>query len=293
MFSRKDAEPAPIRHASTVILVRPSAETFEVYLVKRAKQMAFMGGAYVFPGGKLDAQDVSERTLGRLVDGAIDRCDSRLERTPGVALSKEQAAGLYVAAARELFEEVGVLLASGAPAVDESWRDKVHSNEVPFCELFERVDAKIDIGRLNYFAHWITPSVEPRRYDTRFFVTALPPGQNPTIDRGENTEAMWLTAADAITAHRRGTIFLPPPTLRTLEELDTLALGELAEPRPVAPILPKIRVEEGKITIVLPWDSEYPALDGDALAGLAEPHPRRFGSSEIPILLPPRKLSPR
>ncbi|RMG19184.1 MAG: hypothetical protein D6729_05805, partial [Deltaproteobacteria bacterium] len=226
--------------------------------------------------------DASERMLARLPEGAAARAAARLEATPGRPLSPEVALGLYVAAARELFEEAGVLLARHAtdgrpvtfdrPEVHgrfQTYRRRIHDRSDPltFAEVLEQEDLVLDLEALSYFAHWVTPSFEGRRFDARFFLAEMPAGQEPAIDEEETTASAWLSPAEALQRAAREEIFLAPPTARTVEELAEFpsieALFRAASERDVVAILPKVQLDPP--AILLPWDPAYGATEGEGL----------------------------
>lgn len=219
-----------VRDAATVIVLR--GPPFQVLLLRRHARSGFMAGAYVFPGGKLDERDRQEAAQW---PGLLPLA-SRLLPTPGRALSPEVAAGLHLTAVRETEEECGL---------------------------------RLDPLGLTYFSHWITPSFEPRRFDTRFFVAAAPQGQEARADEKEITDLRWLEPTQALLAHDAGEIFLPPPTQVSLRELAPLAdwgaLRSYLASRPVSPILPKVAAGEGEFTILLPWDPDYAEAPGEGL----------------------------
>jgi 8-oxo-dGTP pyrophosphatase MutT (NUDIX family) len=266
------------KDAATVVLLRARGEETEVFLVRRHGQSAFMGGAYVFPGGKLDGAD---RELASFVrDPSFAE---RLEPTPGRSLSVEDAIGLHAAACRELFEEAGVLIADGAAGAE--WRTRLQSGEATLAEMCRAEGLIPRLERLTYFAHWVTPSLEQRRYDTRFFLVELPPDQTPIHDDRETTEEAWLTPGEALAMHEKREIFLPPPTQRTLEELGPGAPHEIiarAGERTIAAILPKVSVLDGRFTILLPWDPDYETTEGESL-DVPSPHPNASLPSRIAV----------
>lgn len=284
-FSRSDAKvDTKPKDASTVILLRESPQGAEVLLLKRHSKSAFMGGAFVFPGGKVDEADRALHA-GGVSDAQAQRCLSRLDPTPGTPLNTADAVGFFVATARELFEEAGVLLGAEDRFESEegsvrlsAWRSKLQKQEATFADLVKEESLNLDVDALAYWAHWITPSAERRRYDTRFFVVAMPKGQTATFDALETTEQAWMRPKDALAAHERNEIFLPPPTQRNLEELgeaesDSVAsMLKLARERRVGPILPKVTVVENRITILLPWDPQYKETDGESLDVEVPPH---------------------
>lgn len=282
------------KEAATVVLIREGPPGLECFLVRRHKASGFMAGAFVFPGGKLDPEDMSAAMLARVQPSERARHAQRLEPTPGQALPPERAVGLAVATLRELFEEAGVLLARPVGA-DELvrgdgvpvWRRELLAGAVAFGALLEREGLELALDHLEYWDHWITPSAEPRRFDTRFFVARMPEGQSAEIDDAETTDSRWLDPEAALAAHRAGSLFLPPPTERTLEGLLGLrsfeALTRAAAARVVAPILPKLHLEEGGASIVMPWDPDYAGLPGEGLPLDAERVTAARLGSRIPV----------
>ncbi len=189
----------------------------------------FVGGAYVFPGGAVDPDDATDDASARCV--GIDDVDA--STTLGL-----EAGGLayWVACARELFEEAGLLLAigeDGTPldASDEALTARLveHRREVNggtrrFLDVLEEERLVLDATALSYFAHWITPVGPPRRYDTRFFVAAAPLGQVPLHDDKELVANSWITPAEALERHGRGEMQLILPTIKNLEAIARFAL---------------------------------------------------------------------
>jgi 8-oxo-dGTP pyrophosphatase MutT (NUDIX family) len=231
---------AQLREAASVILLRRAKPGFEVFLLRRRKGASFMASAFVFPGG-----------------GAESTEDAR------------------TCAARELFEEAGVLLAKDA---SEGENETLGEESVfSIASLRKKVLAKgsdptavlAAAGLLWWtdvlvpWSHWITPSVEPRRFSARFFICELPLGQDPSFDDVETVDQAWVTPQDAIA--RAGDLALPPPQLRTFHELAgyptieaALAAGHqrATEPFPILPRLRTMAPGDGP-TLLLPWDPEY------------------------------------
>ena len=246
------------RDAATVILIRPAAAPhpgdagIEVFLLRRRKSATFMSGAFVFPGGIAEA-------------GEDD---------------------LRITAARELFEEAGVLLATTAIADDDRvrLRARVLAGE-PLAAVLAEAGLVLDPDRLQYFAHWITPSAEPRRYDTRFFVAVLPADQEPRFDDHETVDQAWVDPRTV--RERAGELALPPPQVRSLAELsgsrttaEVLALAA-ARARHPHPIVPRLAPSGGGFALLLPWDPEYlSAGTGDAVPIDAD-HPLAIGPSRF------------
>ncbi|HEX4926814.1 MAG TPA: MBL fold metallo-hydrolase [Burkholderiales bacterium] len=192
------------RPAATLILLRDSPSGPEVLMLQRTKSAVFLGGAYVFPGGSLDAGD--HDLASRVID--FD--------------AQEPPIAYWVAAVRECFEEAGVLIACDVerrsiPAERAerlmAWRER------PFAELLEKEDLYIPAGELAYFGHWVTAPGRARRFDTRFFVAACPQGQRGSHDANETVHDLWLTPREALERAERGEIELVFATQHTLRDL--------------------------------------------------------------------------
>lgn len=265
----------PPRPASTVVLVRPASPAFEVFLVRRHDNVAFMSGAHVFPGGRVDEAD-GVADPRRCCDGV----DTAVARLPD--LTPAEAVAFHVAAVRELFEEAAVLLArearngpdSGAPPqVARSgqtlleWRHDLLGHRVTIGELADREGLRLALDALTLFAHWVTPDVETRRFDTYFFLAVAPEGQQAVHDERENTHGAWLTPEDAIARCRRGDLALPPPTWTTLRALSAFTRVEDAEAWARTQRAPRVQpcvTERGDGTrlIMLPGDPGCPPVEG-------------------------------
>lgn len=207
---------APIKRASTVVLMRDTARGPEVFMVRRTFTIAFMAGAHVFPGGRVDEADAADVSWADLPDGAA------AHRAPSTAFA--------VSAARELFEEAGVLLARdrngrcpATTAAFAEWRAAVHDKARSFREVVTDAGLRLALDAIVPFARWVTPPNEVRRFDTWFYLTAVPDGQIPVHDTSENVASEWLRPADAIAACVAGRVHLPPPTWATLRELEPFA----------------------------------------------------------------------
>ncbi len=225
-----------IREAASVILLRDAPGGFEVFLLRRHRSASFMASAFVFPGG-----------------------------------ATEEGEDAKTAAARELFEEAGVLLARDSGAQNEtlqvrsqdSLRQKVLTG-TPAAAVLELAGLKWATDGLVPWAHWITPSVENKRFSARFFVGELPAGQIPKFDATETVDQAWVTPQDGLA--RAGELALPPPQVRTMWELsqyDSLAAVFAAakkradEPHPIMPrLMPAVEGESGAM-LLLPWDRDY------------------------------------
>jgi 8-oxo-dGTP pyrophosphatase MutT (NUDIX family) len=235
-----------VRDAATVILLRDGADGIEAWLLTRVAAMAFAGGMTVFPGGRVDPADASLP----VTDAEVVRVATRFECTA------EFARALVGAAARETFEETGVLLT--VPSADLSGaRADVERGFVSFGDLLRANGLTIDAAALHPWSRWVTPEGEVRRYDTRFFVAELPADQRAQDVTTESTEARWVRVAAALEHAQRGEFKLLTPTMTTLAALadhgsvaDVIAM---AEQQPLAPIQPKLHIGgDGSVTIELP-----------------------------------------
>ena len=298
--------PPPIAHAATVLLLRETAGALQVLLTKRAPGLSFMAGLWVFPGGRLEAADLAPALAERSDQAAVADTSSRmLGRDDGQPIDTPTARGLLVAACRETFEESGVLLATtrdGSAGWDvarlarvAARRTAAAADPTEFARLLADEELLLDLEHLVYWSHWITPSFESRRFDTRFFALRVPHDQEASVDYGELTHHAWLCESDVDTHMASGEMKLAPPTRLTLQDLwashrqhgglDAMLEGERR--RIVPPILPKGRMLEGdEAEIVLPWDAGYSAMPDEGCAVLA-------GYPEYVTAMPSRVRFPR
>ena len=191
------------RPAATLALMRERAGAIEVLMLQRTQSAAFLGGAYVFAGGALDAADDDGRIVARVRGLGMP--------TPAVAY--------WVAAIRECFEEAGVLLACDAQGqfVSASRAAQLaHYRKKPFLELLQAEDLYLPASELAYFGHWITAPGRARRFDTRFFLAMAPEGQEGSHDENETVHALWITPRDALERAGRGEIELVHATRESL-----------------------------------------------------------------------------
>jgi 8-oxo-dGTP pyrophosphatase MutT (NUDIX family) len=250
----------PARLASTVVLIRPSKTRFDVFLVRRHDNVAFMGGAHVFPGGRVDDADRFDHAE-RLCDGVGEA----VARMPD--LDPADAIGHHVAAVRELFEEAGVLLARPGDAHRlGSHRGELAAGTLTLRELAEREGLRLALDELAVFAHWVTPEVEIKRFDTRFFVARVPEGQEPAHDNAETTHSEWMDPAEAVARCRRDDIALPPPTWTTLRTLEAFSSADevmqWARQHRVVRIQPGFYKDDTVTMLTLPGDPTFPAIEG-------------------------------
>ena len=280
-----------MRAAATVLLLRELDGELEVLMMRRGAGLSFMANMWVFPGGRVDAADASAAIRARIPPDAFDKWRGHMRSPQGELLTDDEALALYVAACRETFEESGVLLArdpSGARCGAERTarlqdrRDEVAANAAAFVALLEREDLYLDLATLVYWSHWITPSLEPKRYDTRFFAIAVPQDQAASADRGELTEHAWIRPARVHEALARRELKVVPPTLLTLEDLHDshvrhgglAAMLEAERGRATPPVMPRIEPCANEFRVVMPWDPGYAAAPGEGClpAGGFPPH---------------------
>ncbi len=237
-------------------------------MVRRNLRSDFVGGAYVFPGGAVDPLDGGAEAEAL----CAGRSDAGASALLGVA-----SGGLayWVAVVRETFEEAGLLLAGrpGGPDLLAGDRDEearfaaeraaVNAGTRRFLDLCREEHLRLGVGDIHYFAHWITPRGVPRRYDTRFFVAAAPPGQIAAHSAGETIAEVWISPHDALARHRAGEIEVIFPTIRNLQAIgrfatsaELLIAAEQASSA-VPAIEPRVVPDGNGMRIVLPGDPGY------------------------------------
>lgn len=264
-----DPRTVPVRPAATVMMVRDrdGRDGIEVFMLRRTGRATFGAGMYVFPGGRVDDVDgaAAIEPFCRGLDDANASAQLRLE-VGGLAY--------WVAAIRECFEEAGILLATkrdGSELVlNDDDRHAVHDGTLSMAALCQRDDLVLELSTTQYVDHWITPMGENRRFDTRFFVTEAPAGQEGLHDDKETVDSLWVNPADALAMMAAGELQMMPPTIATLTWLDqhasaSAAVAAGAELTDISPVLPKLkRDENGKfIGISRPGDDDYLTLDVD------------------------------
>ena len=238
--SRAPGAAGGIRKAATLLVAREgprAAAGVELFMVRRPARGAFPN-LHVFPGGKVDADD----------DGVAPFCAGRTDAEAS-ALLDMTCGGLryWVTAIRECFEECGVLLAYRAgrlfrPADErererfDAHRDALATGALTFAELLAREELRLAVDRVHYFSHWITPETAPARFDTRFFLALLPPGQRAAEHSRETTAGAWVTPARALANHAAGQWLMIHPTLATLRTVARFSnvdqlLGDVAAGR--------------------------------------------------------------
>jgi len=251
----RPAEPVPARPAATILLVRDGASGLEVFMVVRHRQIEFAGGALVFPGGRVEADDA--------------------------ALAGPDPLGAFrIAGIRETFEECGVLLArpaDGTALVDAArltlleptWRARVAKGEVSLSAMFAAEALVPAADTLLHVAHWITPERMPKRFDTQFFLAAAPPDQVATHDGHESEDSVWINPAQAVAEANAGQRRLVFATRKVLEKLarsatvaEALAAARTAR---VVTVLPGLRRVAGVVKLTIPAEADYGGSEFDML----------------------------
>jgi 8-oxo-dGTP pyrophosphatase MutT (NUDIX family) len=250
----------PVRDAATVVLLRDAEAGLEVFLIKRSGLSDVLGGAYVFPGGKLDSAD------------ALANIENRIDQSPQALhaalnepeLTNHNAAALYVAALREAFEECGVLFAEGATLESTALAAQLLKDGLSFADMLQQLNLRLQTQHVLPWSRWITPklaSVSTKRFDTRFFIATVPMNQTAIHDNYEATESVWLTPRAALEQYRQGEIALAPPQIMSLAHLShhSTVVSVLAEARskPPAVIEPEPFDYEGIRTITYPGDPQH------------------------------------
>jgi 8-oxo-dGTP pyrophosphatase MutT (NUDIX family) len=243
--------PVPPRPAATVILLRDAGGTLEVCVMQRSNESSFMGGAVVFPGGRVEPEDAS--WAGHVVP-ATGRW------------SDEEGTAARVAACREALEEVGIVLAAGdAPshAVVSSLRACTTADALK--RAMAEHGLRFDLSALHPLSRWVTPEAEKRRFDARFFLARAPHGQEGSIDAKEATRVFWASPRALLTSFEEGSIALFPPTHRTLEGLTEMKSVEeafaAAARGTLAVVCPRFVVEAGNPVLALPGDPLHEIRD--------------------------------
>ena len=247
-------KPAVPRDAATVVLVRDGVDGPETYLLRRRTSMAFAGGMYVFPGGSVDPRDGTPQT--RWAGPSVTQWAASF----GCAEPLAQA--LVCAAVRETFEESGVLLAGPtaeevvADTTAEDWeRDRLEllDRTLAMAQLLDRRGLVLRSDLLRPWAHWVTPEFEPRRFDTKFLVAALPPRQRARDVSGEAELAEWVPVSTALAEASTGRRAMLPPTVAVLRDLaEHRDVGSvLAARRRIERVLPRLVASDGRMWLEL------------------------------------------
>jgi 8-oxo-dGTP pyrophosphatase MutT (NUDIX family) len=258
------------KKAATVILLRDKEpHGFEVFLLQRHEKSSFMGGNFVYPGGRVDREDgtMEIRSYSKGITS------QEAQRILGGTLAPEESLAYWIAAIRELFEEAGVLLAYDQKGnllqlrdQDEQekfskYRGLLQKAEIAICEMAKKENLSFALDQLRHYAHWITPEARSERFDTYFFLARCPSEQEATHDQKETTAGVWIAPREALDDNLKGGAVLSPPTLKTLEDLsrfktvdEVFTSLENTEIQTILPVLTKI--SSGPM-IIFPWDPEY------------------------------------
>ena len=245
------------RLAATILMLRDGAEGLEVFMVVRHHEIDFAAGALVFPGGKLAAGDADPRVQ--------PRCS-------GIAGLPAEQIGLRVAAIREAFEECGVLLARACGEQDllgperlatlgPRYRKALDKGELGIADMLEAEDLELACEQLVPFAHWITPTIMPKRFDTHFYLTAAPAEQLAVHDGSELVDSLWLRPAQALSQAAAGLHTLVPATELNVKKLgcsDSVdAALAAARTQPVVTVVPEVvKRPEGR-RLIIPAEAGY------------------------------------
>ena len=255
-------EPSPPRPATTVLLLRPSKKgdadsPLEVFMVVRHHAIDSFSGALVFPGGKLEDADGDARLKARC--GGADR------------ISADELK-FRVAGIREAFEECGVLLArkpgqrsviaaADLKAIEQKWRARLVKNESNILDMVEAEDLQLATDLMTPYAHWITPTFVPKRFDTWFYLAEAPEDQLALHDGSESTDSVWIGAQQAIDEAASGKRTLVHATTKNLELLVeggtvTGALSQASE-RTIVTVQPWVEQRDGKRFLHIPEGAGY------------------------------------
>lgn len=242
-------QPAPIHVASTVMLIRESGR-LEILMVKRNQKIDFFSGAMVFPGGKVEPDDVNPAWA---------------DFATGWQTVPEDERGPRIAALRETFEETGVLAAAdlGGLGPDHlaTARALMDAGKLTFLEFVRSRSVTVDLTRLTFFARWLTPPVVPKRFDTFFYLIEMPAGQDARHDGREAVENEWVTPGDALRLYEKGerTILFPTRmNLRLLAQAPRLSDAiRSAHDRAPRQVVPSIETREGRRYLRLHADDGY------------------------------------
>jgi 8-oxo-dGTP pyrophosphatase MutT (NUDIX family) len=274
-----------LRDAATVMLIRDAVDergrpAVEVCMLRRNLASEFVAGVYVFPGGSVDPADRGD-AAGELTEGLSDATASALLGLDSGGLA------FWVAALRECFEEAGVLLARPRDSADgtaildttdpadrarfEAHRLEINEGRAGLLDVCRAEGLVLAVDAVHYVSHWITPELAPRRYDTRFFITAAPAGQVARHDDAETIATIWVRPHDALAREAAGEIELLPPTIANLRSIEGFtSAGDVvawaSQVTHVTTVLPIVLIEDGHILILRPGDPGYEEAMADRMA---------------------------
>ena len=253
----------PIKPAATVILMREAEESgFEIFIVKRSSRSSF-GSLYVFPGGKLDPED-TERDLYACCEGMNDE-----EASARLGIEND-GLSFWIACIRECFEETGVLLTNPSDSLIKEYeklsslRKQLNNKEISFKNICISESLRLGTNNIVPCAHWITPAIEPKRFDTRFFLAKVNAKQLASHDGFELTESFWIKPKDALIRLKEGKMNMILPTISNIEQLAEFSSAfeafnyfERLGNNAIKSILPKFVKQDGKWVGFLPGEEGY------------------------------------
>ena len=255
MSEQSKKEPVAARPASTVVILRDGTEGIEVFMVVRHHQIDFASGALVFPGGKVDKED-SDAAWSDLAAAPPPRPDR----------------SFFIAAGRETFEEAGLMLArrrgsneiidaDAAHRLVETYRTPLLKGETTFVDIVRGEELVLASDLMVPFAHWITPEIVPKRFDTHFLLIAAPIAQLGAHDGGESVEGLWITPQQALHeagAGNRTLVFATRMNLEKLSRYRTVAEAvEVTRSRPIVTVTPKATTTPEGRKLQIPAEADY------------------------------------
>jgi 8-oxo-dGTP pyrophosphatase MutT (NUDIX family) len=254
-----------IRPAATVILIRESTDSFEIFMVKRSTKSAF-GSVYVFPGGTLDAED-SLPDMFKYCEGLTD------EQASAKLAINQNGLAYWIACIRECFEEVGILLTNKNDALLkdkkklDDYRKDLNLKNITFHDICKENNLRLRANNIVPCAHWVTPTIEPKRFDTRFFLAKVHSDQLGVHDGFELTESFWISPSKALEKFHNGEMSMMMPQIKSLEILSKFSSREEAfnyfqglEDGMISSILPKFIKKNGAWFGFLPGDDGYDSI---------------------------------
>ena len=260
------------RDAATLIIVRGDGINPRVLMGKRAASHKFMPNKFVFPGGKVDLHDAHEE-YEKLYAGHDDKEASDILSVPQYGLA------YWTGAIRECFEEAGILMAydTDGNLLDlhneatktrfAAHRDALNNGDKTMLDICNEENLTLATDLINYFSHWVTPTIIPRRFDTRFFVCKAPAAQESLIDNHEAVSQCWITPSQALKRSKEGTFQIFFPTIAHLKAIGKYAttdelMAASAEFTDIPRTLPtRKELPDGKVKIVLPGEEGYDAVE--------------------------------
>ena len=234
-------------------------------MVQRSSKSDFAPCVYTFPGGAVEPADCTALAEENCLGLTLQQAQSIIRDVT----HSDRALGFFVAAIREAFEEVGILLAyrrnhdlmtfdGMEKARFAEYRRQIQERSFFFEKMIRKEELKLATDRLFYFAHWITPEVSPLRFDTRFFIAAAPSDQKPLHDKIEITASRWISPREALEKHKQSEFPLLPPTIFNLISLTKFSsVDEVVasiDGKEILTFIPEVIVENGQIKIRLPWE---------------------------------------